>query len=77
MQKLEKWDADDIYLRYGFFLPDDRFLNVTDSLQFRNARTAESLNFLLFNFCNNWLFVEVANNEVFDFLTSNSNFLDF
>ena len=40
-------------------------------LHSKNARTTESLNFLLFNFCNNCLFVEVSNNEIFDFLTRN------
>jgi len=34
----------------------------------RNARTTESLNFLLFNFCNNYLLVEVSNKEIFEFL---------
>jgi len=34
----------------------------------------ESLNFLLFAFCNNCLFVEASNNEIFGFLTSNSCF---
>jgi len=36
-----------------------------------------SLNFLLFNFCSNCLFVEVSNNDIFDFLTSNPCFLQF
>jgi len=43
----------------------------------RNAGTTESLHFLLFNFCNNFLFVEVSNNEIFDFLTNNSCFFIF
>jgi len=43
----------------------------------RNARTTESLNFLIFIFCNNCLFVEVSDKEIFDFLTSNSCFYIF
>jgi len=30
--------------------------------------------FFIFNFCNNCLFVEVSNKEIFDFLTSDSCF---
>jgi len=40
-------------------------------------KAIESLNFLLFTFCNNYLFAEVSNNKVFDFLTSNSCFFNF
>jgi len=64
--KVRKWD--DTYLRYSFFLRDDQILNVAATN--RNARTTESLNFLLFNFCNCCLFVDVSNNDIFDFLTS-------
>jgi len=68
--KVRKWD--DTYLRCGFFLPDDQILNVTAvaaRLHSKNARTSESLNFLLYNFCNNCLFIKVFNNGIFDFLT--------
>jgi len=68
--KARKWD--DTYLRYGFFWPDDQIVNVV--LHSKNARTTESLNFSLFNFCNNFLFIEVSNNEIFDFRTTNSCF---
>jgi len=47
--KVRKWD--DTYLRYRFFLLDDQILNAAAT--FQNARTPESLNFLLFNLCNN------------------------
>jgi len=70
--KVRKWD--DTYLRYELFLPDDQILNVAHS---KNARTTESINFWLFNFCNNCLFVEVSNSEIFDFLTSNSCYFNF
>ena len=54
--------------------PFCQILNVADIGYSRNART-ESLIFLLFNFCNNGLHVEVSNNEIFDILTSNSSCL--
>jgi len=58
-------------------LPDDKILNVADSIS-RNARTTESLLFfLLFNLCNNCLFVQVSNNEIFDFFTRNLCLLNF
>jgi len=69
--KVRKWNS--AYFRYEFFLPDDQILNVAGGaarLHSKNARTTEPLNFLLFNFCNNCLFVEVSNNEIIDFLTS-------
>jgi len=47
--------------------PFCQILNVADTFQ-------KWLTFLLFNFCNNGLFVEVSNNEIFDILTSNSFF---
>jgi len=40
-------------------------------------QSIKSLNFLLFTFCNNCLFVDVSNNEMFDLLRSNSCFLHF
>jgi len=73
ISKVRKWDG--TYLRYGFFLLDDQILNLAAT--FQKCKKAESLNFLLFNFCNSCLFVEVSNNEIFDFLTSNSCFLNF
>jgi len=54
-------------------LPDDQIQNVaavSARLHSKNARTTESLNFLLLNFCNNCSFVEVSNNDILDFLTS-------
>jgi len=71
--KVRKWE--DAYLRYEFFLSDGQIQNVED--KFQNAKTTQSSNFLLFNFCNKCLFVEVSNNEIFDFLTCNSCFLNF
>jgi len=64
-----------IWDRYGLFWPDDQIVNVV--LHSKKARTTESLNFLLFNFCNNCFFVEVSNNEIFDFRTSYSCFSKF
>ena len=55
---------DNTYFRYGFFFPDDQILNL--AAKFQNARTSESLNFLLFKFCNNCSFVELSNNETHD-----------
>ena len=46
-------------------------------LNSKNARTSESLNFLLLKFCNSYSFVELSNNEILDFLTSNSCLLIF
>jgi len=70
--KVRKWD--DTYLKYGFFLPDDQILNVAATFQkCKNNREK----YLLFNFCNNCLFVEVSYNEMFDFLRSDSCFLNF
>ena len=43
----------------------------------RNSITTESLNFLLFNFCNDCLFVEVSDNKIFSFFTCNSCFFNF
>jgi len=40
-----------------------------EQIHSRNARTIESLNFLLFNFSNNSLFFGVSHNEIFDFFT--------
>ena len=51
-----------------------QILNVVYQIHSRNARTTESVNFMLFNFWNNCLFVEVHNNEIFYCLTSNSGF---
>ena len=39
IDKVRKWE--DIYLRFGFFLPDDKILNV-QQLHSKNARTTES-----------------------------------
>jgi len=73
--KVRKWD--DTYLRYGFFLPDDQIMNVASTFQkCKNNRVIKFLK-LLFNFCNNCLFVEVSINEIFYFLTSDSCFLNF
>jgi len=76
--KVIKWN--DTYFRHGFFLPDDQILNVAAAvarLHSKNARTTKLLKFLLHNFCNNCLFVEVSNNDIFHFLTSNSCFFNF
>jgi len=40
-------------------------------------QSLKSLNFLLFTFCNNCLFVDLSKDEMFDFLTSNSCFFAF
>jgi len=76
--KVRKHDGTNF--RYGFFLLDDQILNVTAvaaRLHSKNARITESLNFLLFNFCNSCSFVKVSNNDIFNFLTSNSCFFNF
>jgi len=52
--KVRKRDGTNV--RYGFFLPDHQILNVAAvaaRLHSKNARITGSLNFLLFNFCNN------------------------
>jgi len=62
-----KWNG--TCFRYGFFLPGDQILNVAVVAARRhskNAKTTESLNFLLFNFCNNCVFVEVSKNDILD-----------
>jgi len=76
--KDRKWDG--TYFIYVFFLSNDQILNVAvvaARLYPQNARTTQSLNFLLFNFCNSCLFVDVSNSDTFDFITSNSCFFDF
>jgi len=60
------------YLRHGFFLPDDKILNIVAT--FKKCNNNRVIKFLVFNFCNNCLFFEVSHNEIFDFLTSNSCF---
>jgi len=64
--KVTKWD--DTYLRCGFFLPDDQILNVAAT--FQKCKNNRVYKFLAFSLCNNCLFVEVSNNEIFYFLTS-------
>jgi len=64
--KVRKWD--DWYLRYTFFC---QILNI--AYTFQKCKDNRVSNFLLFNFCNNGVFVEVCNNEIFDFLTRNSS----
>jgi len=46
-----------------------QILNLVDT--FQKCKNNQVINLLLFNFCNNSLFIEVSNNEKFDFLTSN------
>jgi len=75
--KVRKWD--DTHLRYVFFLRNlecSRNARTIPEMQehSRNARTTEPLHLLIFNFCNNCIFVEVSNKELLDFLTSNSCF---
>ena len=66
--KVRKWD--DTHLRYGLVLGN---LNVADTFQkCKNNRVIQF--FLIFIFCNNCLFVEVSNKDIFDFLTSTSCF---
>jgi len=60
--KVRKWDG-----TYGFFLPDDQILNVAATFNKRKNNRVSKY-FLLFNFCNNYLFVKVSNNEIFTFL---------
>jgi len=69
--KVRKWD--DTYLRYGSFSYNSECSRYVPEMQ--EHQSIESLNFLLFTFCNNCFFVDVSNNEMFDFLTSNSCFL--
>jgi len=71
--KVRKWNG--TYFRYGFCLPYDQILNAADT--FHKCKNNHSLIFLLFNFCSNCLFFEVSNNDVFDFLASNSYFFIF
>ena len=51
--------------------------HIDDFLATVLARITESFNFLLFNFCNKCFYVEVSNNENFNFLVSNSCILHF
>ena len=67
--KARKWDH--TYLRYGSFLRNSECSRYVPEMQ-EQDQSIESLNFLLFTFCNNCLSVEVSNNEIFDFLTSKS-----
>jgi len=57
--KVRKWD--DTYLIWEFFFAKFWMYQIHS----RTARTTNPLNFLLFNFCNNYLFVEVSNNKIF------------
>ena len=69
--KVRKWD--DTYLTYGSFLWNSECSRYVPEMQ-EQHQSIESLNFLLFTFCYNCLFVDVSNNKMFDFLTSNSCF---
>ena len=54
-----------------------QILNVADT--FKKCKNNRVIKFLAFYFCNNCLFVEVSNNEIFDFLSGSScisNFVD-
>ena len=66
--KVRKWD--DTYLRYGFFLRNFECSSYVPEMQEQPSPYISCF----FNFCNNCLFVEVSNNETFDFLTRNSWF---
>jgi len=66
--KVRKWD--DTYLRYGFFLRNFECSSYVPEMQEQPSPYISCF----FNFCNNCLFVEVSNNETFDFLTRNSCF---
>jgi len=61
--KVRKWD--DTHLRYGFFLRNSECSTYAPEMQQPSHYIS-----CFFNFCNNCLFVEVSNNEIFDFLTS-------
>jgi len=58
------------HLRYGFFLRNFECRRYVPEMQQQPSHYISCF----FNFCNNCLFVEVSNNEIFDFLTSNSCF---
>jgi len=47
-------------------LPDDQILN--EAATFQKCKKNRIIKFLAFNFCNNCLYVEVSNNEIFVFL---------
>ena len=66
--KVRKWD--DTHLGYGFFLGNIECSRYIPEMEEQPSRYISCF----FNFCNNCLFVEVSNNEIFDFLTSSSCF---
>ena len=66
--KVRKWD--ETYLRYRSFFWNSECSRCVPEMQ-EQDQSVESLNFLLFTFCNKCLFVEVFNDEMFGFPTSN------
>jgi len=66
--EVRKWD--DTHLGNGFFLRNFECSRYVPEMQEQPNHYIS----YFFNVCNNCLFVEVSNNETFDFLTSNSCF---